>query len=724
MFRKSTSAWMKRRAIRYPSCCGGAGSGGDAARPSKHRSKQTESHEGDGLKALRLATTTALGAVLYCMAVTAQTQLHLMPQPAQVSIEFESLALDSTFAVEVPGKTSMRLTSAIDRAVRRMEMETGLRHAGPGVAEKTKLVVRVEHSALPIQTLDEDESYALHVTPAGAEIDAATELGAMHGLETLIQLVQPSGNGYLIPAVNIHDAPRFRWRGLMIDCGRHFEPVSVIKRNLDGMAAMKLNVFHWHLTEDQGFRIESRVFPMLTGKGSDGDFYSQQDAKEIVAYARARGIRVVPEFEMPGHSTAWLFAYPSLASGSTPEGIRREFGISQYAIDPTRETTYAFIGRFLTEMAGIFPDAYVHIGGDETQAPDWKKNPRILAFMKARRLKDNDALQAYFNTRVLKILSGLHRHMMGWDEVLTLELPKDVIVQSWRGEASLAKGARLGHDGVLSAGYYLDGMKPAETHYLVDPLPSTSDLSADERTRILGGEVCMWGEHVNARTIDSRIWPRTAAIAERFWSPENVRDVDDMYRRLEFASIELEGLGLTHLQSGDAGLRELAGTQNIDALRTLASVLEPVSFSDRYNAQHTDQLTALDSFVDAVQPDPPSRHWFEAAVSRFIADPVGDSADRLALAAWLVNLRDAAPQARKQMEASPRLKEVATRADQAAQLAAIGLEALQHVVRSEKAPADWKAKQAVEMDEMKKPSAMVRFTILQGMANLVKAVPN
>ena len=234
----------------------------------------------------------------------------------------------------------------------------------------------------------------------------------------------------------------------------------------------------------------------------------------------------------------------------------------------------------------------------------------------------------------------------------------------------------------------------------------------------------MWGEHVNARTIDSRIWPRTAAIAERFWSPENVRDVDDMYRRLEFASIELEGLGLTHLQSGDAGLRELAGTQNIDALRTLASVLEPVSFSDRYNAQHTDQLTALDSFVDAVQPDPPSRHWFEAAVSRFIADPVGDSADRLALAAWLVNLRDAAPQARKQMEASPRLKEVATRADQAAQLAAIGLEALQHVVRSEKAPADWKAKQAVEMDEMKKPSAMVRFTILQGMANLVKAVPN
>ena len=155
------------------------------------RSKQTESHMGDELKALRLAATTALGAALYCMAVTAQTQLHLMPQPAQVSFESGSLALDSTFAVEVPGKTSIRLTSAIDRAVRRIEMETGLRHAGPGVAAKTRLVVRAEHSAAPVQTLDEDESYFLHVTAAGAEIDAATELGAMHGLETLIQLVQP-----------------------------------------------------------------------------------------------------------------------------------------------------------------------------------------------------------------------------------------------------------------------------------------------------------------------------------------------------------------------------------------------------------------------------------------------------------------------------------------------------------------------------------------------------
>ena len=264
------------------------------------------------------------------------------------------------------------------------------------------------------------------------------------------------------------------------------------------MAAVKLNVFHWHLTEDQGFRIQSRIYPKLTAKGSDGLFYTQEDAKEIVAYARARGIRVVPEFEMPGHSTAWLVAYPELASGSKPDGIRREFGVSKSAIDPTREETYIFIEHFLREMTTVFPDAYVHIGGDETPAPDWKTNPRILAFAKAHDLKDNDALQAYFNTRVLKIIARLHKHMMGWDEILTPGLPKDVVVQSWRGQASLIKGAKLGYEGVLSAPYYLDGMKDAGVHYLADPLPSSADLTADQRKLILGGEVCMWGEHVYA----------------------------------------------------------------------------------------------------------------------------------------------------------------------------------------------------------------------------------
>ena len=649
-----------------------------------------------------------------------QFKNNLMPQPSQMSIGSGALALDSTFAVDVRGASSPRLTDAINRAVRRVEMVAGLRHAGAGVAGNTKLMVNVDQMAAPVQFLDEDESYSLKVTSSSAEIDSVNELGAMHGLETLIQLVQTNGRGYSIPAVSIRDVPRFRWRGLMIDCGRHFEPVAVIERNLDGMAAVKLNVFHWHLTEDQGFRMQSEVYPRLTAKGSNGLFYTKEDAKEVVAYARARGIRVVPEFEMPGHSAAWLFAYPTLASGSEPKEIRREFGVSPYAIDPTREATYVFIDRFLTEMATIFPDAYVHIGGDETPAPDWKTNPRILTFMKAHDLKDNDALQAYFNTQVLKILTGLHKNMMGWDEILRPILPKNIVVQSWRGEESLFKGAKQGYSGVLSAPYYLDGMRPAGVHYVADPMPSLADLTTQERKLILGGEVCMWGEHVYERTIDSRVWPRTAAIAERFWSPESVRDVDDMYRRLMPMSIELESLGLTHMESEGAGLRELADGEDIDALRTFASVLEPVSFGERSHVQRTDQLTALDSFVDAVRPDPPSRHWFEVTVKRLLANPQGDTADRIALDSRLAELSDIVPTAQQRMLSSPRLAEVSVRADQLSQLTAMGREALRYLGKGQKAPAAWTQKQVETLDAIEKPSGLVQFTFLSSMRDLVR----
>jgi hexosaminidase len=283
--------------------------------------------------------------------------------------------------------------------------------------------------------------------------------------------------------------------------------------------------------------------------------------------------------------------------------------------------------------------------------------------------------------------------MIGWDEVMTPGLPKDVVVQSWRGEASLFKGAKQGYAGVLSALYYLDGMEPAGVHYLADPLPSSSDLTPDARKLILGGEICVWAEHINQRTIDSRIWPHAAAIAERFWSPENLRDVDDMYRRLTPISIELEGLGLIHLQSEDAALRELAGTENIDAPRAVASVIEPVSFGERANTQHTDQLTPLDSFVDAVRPDPVSRQWFEVTVKRFLTDPKGDTADRNELAMRFTELSDAVPAAQKQIATSPRLIEVSLRANQLLELTTMGQQALHYLADGRKAEVGWKKQQ-------------------------------
>lgn len=649
---------------------------------------------------------------------------NLMPQPSSLNAGSGSFALTPEFRATATGFDNARLDGAIYRAIVQLRQRTGV----PIVVQPTpkgasaQLTLDVKGPGEAVQSVTEDESYSLSVTPAGVHIEAATVVGAMHGLETLVQLVQPTGDRYVLPAVTIHDSPRFRWRGLLIDCGRHFEPIDVLKRTIDGMAAVKLNVFHWHLTEDQGFRIQSKLYPRLTEVGSDGLYYTQEQARDLVSYARARGIRVVPEFEMPGHSTAWQYAYPKLSSGTPPTGIRREFGVAPYALDPTREETYQFIARFLGEMATIFPDPYMHIGGDETPAPDWKTSPRIQAFMHAHHLKDSAALQAYFNRRVLKILTGLHKHMVGWDEILNPDLPKDVVIQSWRGVASLAQGAEQGYQGILSAPYYLDGMKPAGVHYLADPLPSNSPLTQEQRKLVLGGEVCMWGEQINANTIDSRIWPRTAAIAERFWSPESVTNVDDMYRRLHVVSIQLEGLGLHHLTHEDAALRELAGSQKIDQLRTFASAFEPVSFGERYHQQKTSQYTVLDRFVDAVRPDPPSRYDIAHLTENFLKSPKSDAADRAALDQWFQQVAASAPVVEAQMQQSPRLAEMRTRAQQLPELAKTATDAIRFLSSGKKAPSGWKASKLAQIEAAKKPSAVVRFAFIDSLTSLVNAV--
>ncbi len=303
-----------------------------------------------------------------------------------------------------------------------------------------------------------------------------------------------------------------------------------------------------------------------------------------------------------------------------------------------RESTYKFLDTFIGEMAAIFPDHFMHIGGDENNGVEWKGNSRIQEFMREHSLKDTSALQNYFNQRLLRLLEKHGKHMIGWDEILTPDLPKDVMVQSWRGFDSLATGARNGYRGILSAGYYLNLMSTAAAHYAVDPLPQNSDLSSEQQARILGGEACMWEEQTNSQSIDSRIWPRTAAIAERLWSPRNVNDVDDMYRRLTVESLRLETLGLTHISHEEVGLRQLSGSEQIDPLQILASVLEPVTFDQRAHMQHANQLTPLDQFVDALSPDPPSRHNFEMLARTYLQDPAGRKEEEIKLAAIFKNM--------------------------------------------------------------------------------------
>src|SRR6185295_8173842 len=429
-------------------------------------------------------------------------QLNLMPMPATVELQPGRLAITDKFSVATKGYADDRLRRNIARMTRRLagRTVTTLSLDLAAAESSATLVVQCERGGSSIPSLNEDESYSLEITDQQARLVAPTVVGAMRGLETFLQLVQGDRDGYYLPGIRIQDQPRFRWRGLLIDIGRHYEPPEVLKRNLDAMAAVKLNVFHWHLTEDQGFRVESRKFPKLHTMGSDGLYYTQDQVREVIAYARDRGIRVMPEFDMPGHVTSWLVGHPEFGSAPGPYQIERSAGIFRPVFDPTREDLYRFLEGFFTEMAQLFPDDYMHIGGDENEGHQWTENAQIQAFMKAKEIKDNHALQGYFNQRLSRILQKVGKRVIGWEEILQADLPKDTVVQSWRGPASLAEAARKGYDGILSSGYYIDLMFPAWQHYQVDPVAGGSNLSERELAHILGGEATMWGEWVSPET--------------------------------------------------------------------------------------------------------------------------------------------------------------------------------------------------------------------------------
>src|SRR6202166_2486201 len=559
--------------------------------------------------------------------------LNLMPVPANVQMGSGSFKIDASFNVTPTGHSDARLEGALQRFLDRLGKQTGLLLPpwnSPTVA-KLRMVVHVDHDSKPVQELGEDESYVLEVTAGGANLTAPTDLGALRGLQTFLQLVTVSPDGFVAPAVLIKDTPRFPWRGLMIDTARHFIPLDVLHRNIDGMEAVKMNVFHWHLSENQGFRVESRKFPKLHQMGSDGLYYTQDEIRGLIAYARERGIRVVPEFDLPGHSTAWFVSHPEFASAPGPFTIERRWGVFDPAFDPTNEKVYKFLDEFIGEMAKLFPDHFFHVGGDEVNGKAWDANPKIQEFIRAHDLKGNGGLQLYFKKKLQGIVSKQGKSMVGWDEVLDPTLPKDIVIQSWRGQAALAEAARQGYRGILSNGYYLDLGWSAARHYAVDPMgDAAAGLSPEEKQRILGGESCMWSEYVNAESIDSRIWPRNAAIAERLWSPQEVRDPAWMYARMHVLSAQLEWLGLTHQHNYLRALRRIAGaasSEEFNALRTLADVVEPVKDYAREQTA-TEPATSempLNRVVDAIPLESRAAREFSEMVDKYVASGCHDA---------------------------------------------------------------------------------------------------
>ena len=334
---------------------------------------------------------------------------NLMPWPKNIQQTNANFNITSNLTLSFNGNDSQnRVHTASVNFLRHLSNKTGvfLNHGFP-IEKNNKQATSIEITFNTVSNLsiNTDESYKLTVTPNKIAINATTDVGALRGLSTLLQLITNNASTYFIPGVVINDAPRFVWRGLMIDVARHFQPIDVLKRNLDAMAFVKMNVFHWHLTDDQGFRAEIKSHPLLHQKGSDGLYYTQEEMKDIVSYASNLGIRVVPEFDVPGHATSWLTAYPEIGSKeNTTYEIERNSGIFDPTLNPMNPKTYEIIEDVFTEMAAIFPDTYFHIGGDENEGKHWDENKKIEAFKKEHGFKTNHELQNYFNVKVLAIL--------------------------------------------------------------------------------------------------------------------------------------------------------------------------------------------------------------------------------------------------------------------------------------------------------------------------------
>ncbi len=464
--------------------------------------------------------------------------------------------------------------------------------------------------------LGDEERYRLEVDATGSvRLDAPTEWGVLRGLATLVQLGRTEARDIELPVVIIEDAPRFPWRGLMVDVARHFMPIETLHRTLEAMAFVKLNVLHLHLTDDQGFRFPSTAYPKLPEIGGRGQYYRIAELEGLVARAAELGIRVVPEIDVPGHVTSWLTAYPEFASRDAPLQPSERFGVHEAALDPANEFLYPALETLFREVAAIFPDAFLHIGGDEVEGSWWHDSLPIRRFMKDQAIPDNAGLHAHFNQRLSKQLRWLRRRVIGWDEVIDPALSHRVVIQSWRGARSRDRALAHGFDCVFSAGYYLDLFYPADIHYRFDPQATPEELDATEQAmiddsrlthvrkglqwsrrfaekagegtqtggrdpgRVLGGEACIWAELVTDELLDQRIWSRLPAIAERLWSAADVTDCEDMYRRLEAVVGRLSDVSGVDLVSFQ---RKALARLGIDAVWTpLLDVLEPVKWYAR-----------------------------------------------------------------------------------------------------------------------------------------------
>jgi hexosaminidase len=542
--------------------------------------------------ALSLATAPCLGA-------QSADGIDLVPRPA-------SVVAGQGFFTLSPRTTLW--TDARDSAVARhfaldVAPATGfdLRVRVGAGAQGSRIVFR---RASAKDTTLGPEGYRLVASRGAITITASAAAGAFYATQTLRQLLPAEifrdapipGIAWTIPTVTIVDRPRFAWRGMHLDVSRHFMPKEFVKKYIDLLALHKMNSFHWHLTDDQGWRIEIKKYPRLTSVGAwrsqtlvgrsqrdstldvydrkpHGGFYTQEDVREIVAYARERFVRIVPEIEMPGHSQAAIAAYPSLGNFGDTVPVWNRWGVTPHILNPS-DTTIAFMQDVLTEVMGLFPGQFIHIGGDEAIKPEWKDSPRAQAKIRALGIVPDDStdprdrfraeneLQSWFTTQMDRFLTSHGRRLIGWDEILEGGLAPNAVVMSWRGTAGGLAAARAGHDVVMTPGDYtyfdhyqsrntaaeplaIGGFLPLDSVYAYEPVPA--ELEPQYVSHILGAQGQVWAEYIEGpKNVEYMAFPRECALAEVLWTPKARRDYADFSARLPAELRRLEALDVNY----------------------------------------------------------------------------------------------------------------------------------------------------------------------------------
>ncbi len=532
------------------------------------------------MRALSFLPLLIAGAVFAPSGAAVAAPLPLTPYPAVVRLDPGSLSVPAATGISTPRGDAPAAADARWLAAESARIGGPVLHPGP--THTAIAFVRGKDPSLG------EEGYRLDITAHGAIIEAAGDAGLFHGAATLLQLLTPedgSTGPVHLPLLHIEDKPRFAWRGLMLDSARHMQSVGFIEALIDQMARYKLNVFHWHLTDDQGWRIPIDGYPRLTTVGAwrveaglphrldidrktgkprlYGGFYGKAEIRRVVAYARARGIEVVPEIEMPGHASAAILAYPDLGLRPVDPATIGDWGVFPNLYAPN-DHSLGFLETVLTQVMDLFPGRYIHIGGDEAVKDVWKASPEVQAKIKALGLKDEDALQSWFINRIGRFLATHGRRLIGWDEILQGGLPDGAAVMSWHGIAGAVEAAKMGHDAVLTPGlpFYFDNavspavgeppsrglVIPLSSVYAYDPAPVGLDAAA--LGHILGVQANLWTEHMRLETrVEHLAFPRAIALAELGWTPQAQRRWPDFLDRLRPAMRRDEAMGLKPAES-------------------------------------------------------------------------------------------------------------------------------------------------------------------------------